>query len=171
MKKVVLILAVLLTALTSVNAQKSSKFITGTVSYTKTTDVKASYSVNPTIGYFVTDRVAIGVLGSFGETATEKTTSVGVFGRCHFLNIGKNCQVFSQVDLTSNSAKVAKTTSTSANLGLGTNYALTKKLGLTMNLANLISYESADGVSTTTIGFTGIDNPFATAKFGVYYSF
>jgi len=171
MKKVVLLLAVLLTALTSVNAQKSSKFVTGTVSYTKTTDVKASYSVNPLIGYFVTDRVAIGVLGSFGETATEKTTSVGVFGRCHFLNIGKNCQVFSQVDLTSNSSKTAKTTSTSANLGLGTNYALTKKLGLTMNLANLISYESADGVSTTTVGFEGIDNPFATAKFGVYYSF
>ena len=40
-----------------------------------------------------------------------------------------------------------------------------------MNVANLISYESADGNSTTTIGFSGIDNPFATAKFGVIYKF
>ena len=171
MKKVLFLLAVVLTAFTSVNAQKSSKFVSGTVSYTKTTDVKASYSVNPTIGYFVTDKIAIGVLASFGETATEKTTSVGIFGRCHFLNIGKNCQIFSQVDLTSNSSKLEKTTSTSANLGLGTNYAISKKLDLTMHIADLVSYESVGGGSTISIGFTGINNPFAVATFGVNYKF
>jgi hypothetical protein len=64
-----------------------------------------------------------------------------------------------------------KSTSTSANLGLGANYSITKKLALTMNVADLISYESADGNSVTTIGFTGVNNPFATAKFGVIYKF
>ena len=169
----ILAVTFLMAGLTTVSAQKHSKIVSGTVSYTKATDVKASYSINPLVGYFVTDKVAVGVLGSFGETATEKTTNVGVFARCHFLKIGKNCEVFSQVDLTSNSSTVAdvKSTSTSANLGLGANYSITKKLGLTMNVADLISYEAADGNSVTTIGFTGVNNPFATAKFGVIYKF
>jgi outer membrane protein W len=173
MKKVVLVLAVILAAFTTVNAQKSSKFISGTASYTKSTDVKASYSITPTIGYFVTNKVAVGVFGSFGETATESTTNVGVFGRCHFITIGKNCQVFSQLSLTSNSATEAgvKATSTEANLGLGANYLISKRLGLTMNLCDLVSYETADGNSTMTVGFTGVTNPFATAKFGVIYNF
>jgi outer membrane protein len=169
----ILAVALLLASVIGVNAQKHSKIVSGTVSYTKATDVKASWSINPLFGYFVTEKVAVGVLGSFGETATETTTNVGAFARCHFLTIGKNCEVFSQVDLTSNSTKVAgvKSTSTLANLGLGANYSVTKKLALTMNVANLISYESADSKSVTTIGFSGIDNPFATAKFGVIYKF
>ena len=173
MKKVVLVLAVLLAAFTNTNAQKGAKFVSGTVSYTKATDVKASYSIIPTVGYFVTNKVAVGVLGEVGKTSTEETTNVGVFGRCHFLTIGKNGQLFSQVDLTSNSTTTAgvKAKSTSINLGLGANYAITPKLGLTMYLADLISHESANGASVTTIGFTGINNPFAMGKFGVIYTF
>jgi outer membrane protein len=177
MKKVfklgILAAALVMIAATSANAQKNSKFVSGTVSYTKSTDVKASYSFNPTIGYFVTEKVAVGVLGEIGETATGKTTNVGVFGRCHFMTIGKNCHVFSQLSLTSNSATEAgvKTTSTEANLGLGANYSISKRLGLTMNVCDLVSYETADGNSTMTVGFTGVTNPFATAKFGVIYNF
>jgi len=177
MKKVfklgILAAALVMIAATSANAQKNSKFVSGTVSYTKSTDVKASYSFNPTIGYFVTEKVAVGLLGEIGETATGKITNVGVFGRCHFMTIGKNCQVFSQLSLTSNSATEAgvKATSTEANLGLGANYLISKRLGLTMNLCDLVSYETADGNSTMTVGFTGVTNPFATAKFGVIYNF
>jgi len=169
----ILAITMLLAVITGVNAQKGSKIVSGTVSYSKATDVKASYSINPLVGYFVTDKVSVGVLGSFGETATETTTNVGVFARCVFLNIGQHCHVFSQVDLTSNSSKVAgvKSTSTSANLGLVANYSVTKHLGLTMHVADLISYKSAEGSSVTTIGFTGVTNPFATAKFGVIYKF
>jgi len=173
MKKVILLLAVSLAAFASVNAQKSSQFVTGTVSYTKSTDIKASYSINPLVGYFITNKVAVGVFGSFGETATAKTVGVGIFTRCHFLTIGKNCQLFSQLDLGSNSEKKAgvKASTTGVNLGLGANYSITKKLGLTIHVADLISYKSSDGSSTTTIGFTGITNPFAVAKFGVIYTF
>lgn len=173
MKKLVLVLAVILGSTALTTAQKSSKILSGTVSYTKATDEKASYAITPLIGYFVTDKVAVGVLGEYGKTSTEETTNVGVFGRCHFMAIGKNCQVFSQVDLTSNSTKVADVTtkSISANLGLGANYTITKKLDLTMNVADLITYENADSKSTTTIGFSGINNPFAVAKFGVIYKF
>jgi hypothetical protein len=174
MKKQVLMLAAILGLATlTTTAQKSSKFVTGTVSYTKTTDVEAAYNISPTIGYYVTDRVSVGVLGEIGKTGDAKTTNVGVFGRCDFAKVGKNCDLFSQIDITSNSSTVAdvKTTSTSANLGLGGNYHFNKKWALTMHIADLISYKSTDGNSTTTIGFTGVNNPFATAKFGVVYKF
>ena len=177
MKKVVLLAIALIAIVTLTSAQcgfkKSNKFVEGTVSYTKATDVEATYSIKPTLGYFVTDKVAVGAFGEFGKDGDATTTNVGVFARCYFLTIGKSLHTYSQLDVASNSSKVAdvKATSTAANLGLGINYFVTSKLCLTMNVANLISYESADSKSTTTIGFSGIDNPFATAKFGVIYKF
>lgn len=176
MKKTVLLLAVILGSfsLTTVSAQKNSAILSGTVSYTKAKDVKASYSINPLIGYFVTDKVAVGVLGGLSKTdSANKATSVGVFGRCHFLNIGKKCLIFSQLDLTSNSETVenVKTKSTCVNLGLGANYTLTKKLDLTMHVTNLATYVSTEGASAFTVGFSGVANPFATTGFGVIYKF
>jgi len=176
MKKTALLLAVILGSfsMTTVSAQKKSKIVSGTVSYTKTKDVKASYSINPLVGYFVTDKVAVGVLGGYTRTNDiNSVASLGVFTRCHFLNIGKNCQVFSQLDLTSNSTKVEniKTKSTCANLGFGANYSVTKKLDLTMHVANLVNYEKTDLTSTLTAGFGGAVNPFATPSFGVIYKF
>ena len=49
--------------------------------------------------------------------------------------------------------------------------SITSKLALTMHVANLVSYESADGKSTMTIGFEGVSNPFAMAGFGLLYRF
>ena len=186
-KMVIAAIAILLAAGTVANAQckgaqfgtaqhnfkKSDKLVEGTVSYSKTTGEDAVYSFNPTVGYFVTNRVAVGAFGQFGKDGEAKTTNFGAFARCYFLTIGKNLHTFSQVDIAANSTNTAgvKTNSTSANLGLGVNYFVSSKLALTMNVANLISYEGADGASTTTIGFTGIDNPFSTAKFGVLYKF
>jgi outer membrane protein len=174
MKKQLLLLAAILGLATlTATAQKSSKFVTGTVSYTKTTDVKATYSVNPTIGYYVTDRVSVGVLGEIGKDGDTKTTNLGAFGRCDFMKVGKHCDLFSQVTLANESATTAgvKQNQFAANLALGGNYYVNKKWALTMHLADLISYQSADGNSTTTIGFSGITNPLAAAKFGVLYKF
>lgn len=172
-QKVLSLAAILVLAVLTTSAQKNSKFVTGTASYSKSTDVKASYNITPTIGYYVTDKVSVGVLGSLGETATTKTSEIGFFGRCDFLTVGKNCQVFSQLGLSSNSVTEAgdKVSATVVNLGLGANYFLTKKLALTMNVTDLVSYVSSDGVSTTTIGFNGVANPFAVAKFGIFYKF
>ena len=172
MKKVLLILGLAISTL-SFGQKKGDKFVSGTVSYTKTTDVDGIYTINPTIGYHVTDKVSVGVLGEVGKTATEETINVGVFGRCDFMTIGKCLTAFSQLDVTNNSSKVSdvKTTSLGVNLGLGLNCSVSKRLALTMNLADLITYEKTDGVSTTTIGFTGINNPFATGKVGLLYRF
>lgn len=171
------VLAFLLTAttFTMVNAQsfkKSDRILEGTAAYTKATDVKASWSLNPSVGYFVTSKVALGVAGSFGDDAGTKTTCVGAFGRCYFMTVGKNLNVYSQVGVSANSLNdTAKTTSTSAGLGLGANYTLTSRLGLSVGLTDLISYESQDSHSVMTVGFSGINNPLATAKFGLIYRF
>ena len=174
--KLVIATLVLTFAAFTMNAQsfkKSDKILEGTVSYTKATDVDASYSINPAVGYFVTDKVALGVFGEFGKAGDDKTTNVGAFARCYFMTIGNHCSVFSQADLASNSSTVAsvKTTSFAANLGLGANYFISSKLALTMHVANLVSYESADSKSTFTIGFDGVTNPASLAKFGVLYKF
>jgi len=172
MKKVLLILGLAISTM-SFGQKKGDKFVSGTVSYTKTTDVDGIYTINPTIGYHVTDKVSVGILGEVGKTSTEKTLNLGVFGRCDFMKIGKCLTAFSQLDVTNNSTKVSevKTTSLGVNLGLGLNCSISKKLSLTMSLADLITYKNSDGVSTTTIGFTGINSPFATSKVGLLYRF
>jgi outer membrane protein len=176
LKLVVLALMLSLTAFT-VSAQsafkKADKMLEGTVSLTKATDVKATWTLNPTVGYFVTNRVAVGLFGELGETADVKTTNVGVFARCYFMNIGQHAHVFSQLGVASNSSTDAgvKTTSTTAGLGLGANYFVSPKLALSMKLADLVSYTNSDSRSTLTVGFDGVSNPFTTGSFGVLYKF
>ena len=143
-------------------------------SYTKENDVDAVYSVSPTLGYFVTDRFAVGVSGTIGRTSADvKTTGVSVFGRCYVLNIGKNFKTYSQLTIGTNSADAAgvKTTTTSANLGLGANYFVSNRLALTMGIADLVSYSKVEDASTFTVGFNGVTNPFSLASFGVLYKF
>ena len=172
-KQVIMLAAILGLATLTTTAQKSTKFVTGTVSYTKSTDVDASYGISPTIGYYVTNKVSVGLSAEVGKAGDAKTTNVGVFGRCDFTNIGKSCTLFSQVGVASNSSTVAdvKTTSVTAGLGLGANYAINSKWALTMHVADLVSYTNADSKSTFTVGFSGVNNPFAAAKFGVMYRF
>ena len=153
--------------------KKADKIVEGTVSYTKATDVKATWSLNPTVGYFLTDKIALGVSGQFGEAAGTKTTNVGVFGRYYVANVLKGVLVYSQLDLASNTSEVAgKGTNTlSGNIGLGANYFVTKNLALSAGVANLISYQTADSKSILSVGFTGVNNPLSFAKFGVLYRF
>ena len=174
MKKTIIALVAIFTlaGLTS-TAQKGSKYLIGSVSYEKSTGSDAVYSLSPKVGYYLTNKSSLGVFGTIGESADGSTTSVGVFGRNDFMKVGKNCIVFAEAALASNSTKTAgvKASSFEANVGLGANYILNSKWGLTMNLANVINYVSADGNSTTTIGFGGVNNPFATANFGLFYQF
>jgi outer membrane protein len=153
--------------------KKSDKMLEGTVSLTKATDVKATWTLNPTVGYFVTNRVAVGLSGQLGETADVKTINVGAFARCYFMNIGQHAHIFSQLGVASNSTTDAgvKTTSTTAGLGIGANYFVSPKLALSMKVADLVSYANSGSNSTLTVGFEGVTNPFTTGSFGVLYKF
>jgi hypothetical protein len=174
MKKTVLLLAVAFSAVIG-NAQsfkKADKFLEGTISYTKSTGIDAEHSINPTVGYWMTDRFAVGATAELSKSAA-KTTGVGVFGRCQFLTVSKNINVFSQLSLSSTTEDVAgvKTTTFNTGLNLGAYSFVTKRLAITMSLADLVSYTSVDSKSTFTLGFSGVNNPFSTAKFGVAYKF
>ena len=164
-------LTLMLISFTS-NAQfkKTEKFVEGTVSYSKTTGFVRQYSINPTVGYFLTDRFALGVNAGIGEDGTQRATSIGVFGRCYVKNTGK-LNIFSQLSVSSNKLEVGKAnvTTTNANVGIGANYFVSKKIALTTTLASLVDYNELHSKSSFTVGFNGINNPLSTAKFGILY--
>lgn len=171
MKKILLILvaALGLTATAQTGFKKSDKFVEGSVSYTKVTGSDATYTLAPTVGYFVTEKTALGVSLSTTKNVTN-TTSVGVFARHYFLNVGQNFKVYSQLGFNNNSGTDVKSY-VSADLGLGLNYFVTKNLALTTSLTSLASYN--DKTSTFNVGFDGVKNPFTTETptFGVIYKF
>lgn len=178
MKKVVFLVVALFAAITFANAQngfkKGNKFVEGSVSYTQEEGTHATYGFQPTIGYFVTDRFALGVSGDFAKDETgAKTTGFGAFGRCYVLNIGQNFKAFSQLGIgttTINDAGV-KTTGTGVNFGFGANYFVNSKLALSVGLADVVNYTSVEGNSTFNIGWSGVSNPLNAAQFGVLYKF
>ena len=178
MKKVVFLVVALFAAITFANAQtgfkKGNKFVEGSVSYTKAEGTDATYGFQPTIGYFLTDRFAVGVAGDFGKDgAGVKTSGVGAFGRCYVLNIGQNFKAYSQLGvatMTVNDAGV-KTSGTGVNFGFGANYFVSSKLALSVNLADVVSYQSVEGSSTFNVGWSGVSNPLNAAQFGVLYKF
>jgi outer membrane protein len=155
---------------TNAQFKKTEKFVEGTVSYSKTTGFVRQYSINPTVGYFLTDRFALGVNAGIGEDGTQKSTSIGAFGRCYFKNTGK-LNIFSQLSVSSNKLEVGKSnaTTTNANVGIGANYFLSKKIALTTSLASLVDYSELHSKSSFTVGFNGVNNPLNAAKFGILY--
>jgi outer membrane protein len=176
MKKFLLI-AIAFFAFAASNAQTFSKgdtFVEGTVSYTKTKDADATYTFAPIIGYFLTDKFAVGA--QVEKTNTTDKLGAGVFARCYFLNVGKDFKVFSGLNLNTNALVLDTTTDDfiarqnfNAGLNLGVNYFVTKNLALSANLANLAGYNFE--TEAFNVGFGGVENPFNVSKFGVLYKF
>jgi outer membrane protein len=175
MKKILLILVALFTL--SVNAQtdfkKSDVFVEGSFSYAKEKGVDATYSFAPTIGYFLTNKFAVGA--QVEKSNTTDKLGVGVFTRFYFLNVGKDFKVFSGLNLNTNDLILDSEDNNftrqnfNAGLNLGVNYFVTKNLALSANLANLAAYNFE--TKTFNVGFDGIVNPFNTTNFGVLYRF
>ncbi len=174
MKKILLILAVSLglTATAQTGFKKSDVFVEGTFSYAKEKGQDATYGVAPTVGYFLTDKFAVGA--QVEKTSAMDNFSAGVFGRYYFLNVGKDFKVFSGLGVNTTDVIVEEDntvaySNVNANLGLGVNYFVTKNLALSANLANLAGYNfETEGFN---VGFDGVDNPLNATKFGVLYKF
>lgn len=179
MKKILLILVATLglTANAQTGFTKSDVFVEGSFSYTKAKDVDATYSFAPTVGYFLTDKFVVGA--QVEKSNTVDKLGAGVFARCYFLNVGKDFKVFSGLNLNTNALVLDASTADvndfitrqnfNANLGLGVNYFVTKNLALSANLANLAGYNFE--TESFNIGFSGVENPLNTTKFGVLYKF
>ena len=179
MKKILLILVATLglTANAQTGFKKSDVFVEGSFSYAKEKGADANYSFAPTVGYFLTDKFAIGA--QVEKSNTMDKLGAGVFARCYFLNVGKDFKVFSGLNLNTNALVLDASTADvndfitrqnfNANLGLGVNYFVTKNLALSANLANLASYNFE--TESFNVGFSGVENPFNTTRFGVLYKF
>lgn len=179
MKKILLILVATLglTANAQTGFKKSDVFVEGSFSYAKEKDADATYTFAPTVGYFLTDKFAVGA--QVEKSNTTGKLGAGVFARCYFLNVGKDFKVFSGLNLNTNALVLDASTADvndfitrqnfNANLGLGVNYFVTKNLALSANLANLAGYNFE--TESFNVGFSGVENPFNTTKFGVLYKF
>jgi len=157
------------------NAQfkKADKFVEGEFSYSKTTGTTRQYSINPAVGYFVTNKFAVGVDAGIGENASYKVTSIGAFTRCYVKNTGK-LNIYSQLSVSNAKLEQGKSslTTTDANVGVGAQYFVSKKIALTTTLAkNLIAYTKTGSTTTFSAGFSGVNNPLNDAKFGIVYKF
>ncbi len=179
MKKILLILVATLglTANAQTGFKKSDVFVEGSFSYAKDKGADATYTFAPTVGYFLTDKFAVGA--QVEKSNTVDKLGAGVFARCYFLNVGKDFKVFSGLNLNTNALVLDASTEDvndfiarqnfNANLGLGVNYFVTKNLALSANLANLAGYNFE--TESFNVGFSGVENPFNTTKFGVLYKF
>ena len=168
MKKILLILVAMLglTATAQTGFKKNDKFIEGSFAYGKEQGQDATYTFAPTVGYFLTDKFAVGA--QVEKTNTMDKLSAGVFGRCYFLNVGKDFKVFSSLGF--NTADTTTGLShVNTKLGLGVNYFVTKNLALSANLADLGHYNFE--TESFGLGFDGVNNPLNQTKFGVIYKF
>ena len=178
MKKILLILVAAL----GLTATAQTGFQKGDIS---TEILVSSYTFNPTISYFLTDKSSVGLsveTGNFdsvfyeffekqngqARTTANKHSNTGLFTRYYFLNFGKKIKVYSQLGVNNNNNLYTKSY-LSVDLGLGINYFVNKNLALTTNITSLVtSFGRSSGTDT---GRSGVDNPLDATKFGVIYKF
>ena len=156
---------------------------TGDIDETKT----SSFNFNPKAGYFVTDKIAVGVELMMGSGKTEMTVfgppnvtsettnnsfGAGVFARYYFLELGERFKTYAEAGLGFGSAKWEANgveTQKDSNFGLGfdlgMNYFVTEKMAINFGLANVLGFNSTTsefpgGDETTNSGINGNLNVF-----------
>lgn len=166
----------------------------------KTEQIKQkNFDFNPKVGYFVTDRIAVGVKFNVGnETVDRYATGVerknsgnvftaGVFGRYYFLEVGNRFKTYADVnvDYLTSSSKVTVLGTTTKNpnengFGLngaiGANYFLTDKIAVNFAFANVIGFgtskvdvDGAKASNSFNMNLNSFNNFFNTAQFGLTF--
>ncbi|MTG97747.1 outer membrane beta-barrel protein [Myroides albus] len=155
-----------------------------------------NYTVNPKVGYFISDKVAVGASVAFGKShgdfadmdqigdAYSKDIYAGAFARYYFLELGKRFKTYAEVGVgfaeNKNDFSKEKLTGIKAGLDLGFNYFVTENLAVAFTLGNVFSYSNQDmksdgkkigSVSETNANLNIFDNFFDQAKFGLIYKF
>lgn len=152
------------------------------------------YKFNPKIGYFLSDKVAVGASLGFGkgflesdvlaDDVTGTTLFAGAFARYYFLELGNRFKTYAEVGVGYQENKVSdakyKETGIAAGIDLGFNYFVTDKLAVTFALGNVFSYSNYDvkvdgvkegSISNTDANLNVFNNFFDNATFGLVYKF
>lgn len=211
MKKLFLVLALISGLAFTANAQdfgfkKGNVFLEGNIGLNSTNNKnteqkESSFTFTPKAGYFVTDKIAIGVELHFSTEKTEDYTAgaetldkdnifgAGVFGRYYFLELGKRFKTYAEAGVGYGSLKNENKVGTAAsvetkanvfgvNAGVGANYFLTERIAINAGLTNVINFSSikADAPGAKTVSSFGlnagsINNLFDIATFGLTFKF
>ncbi|MGG5506941.1 MULTISPECIES: outer membrane beta-barrel protein [unclassified Myroides] len=157
-------------------------------------DKTTHYNFNPKVGYFLSDKLAVGASLGFGKTnvgagalgvdITGTTMYAGAFARYYFLELGNRFKTYAEVGVGYQEGKVSsekyKETGLAAGIDLGFNYFVTEQLAVTFALGNVFSYKNynmkEDGtkvgtVSETEANLNVFNNFFDNATFGLVYKF
>lgn len=184
MKKVILT-AIAVLGFAFANAQtggfaKGDAFISGalTVGSTKTGDAKASgFEIEPKVGYFVSENIAIGAKLGFGSNkiGDDKTNAftAGAFGRYYFTPASQ-FSVFGQagLDFTNSKSGDFKTNQIGTNVGLGLSYFLSNHFAIEATWAGLeYSVNNNGGHGADKSNNFGFGTDLRDVSFGVIYKF
>ncbi|PXY44217.1 outer membrane beta-barrel protein [Flavobacterium hydrophilum] len=195
MKKIVLSMVAVL-AFGFANAQESTGskgfskgdvFISGSVGIAseKTGDEKTSgFTIEPKVGFFVTENIAIGGKLGFGSLKAENgggdtedlaTLTVGAFGRYYFTP-ASDFSLFGElgVDYSSIDDKLDdfKANEIGANLGLGLSYFVSSNFAIEATWAGLgytTNDNGGDGAEKT--NSFGLNADLSSINFGLLYKF
>ncbi|WP_021192240.1 outer membrane beta-barrel protein [Sphingobacterium sp. B16(2022)] len=158
-----------------------------------------SFNFNPSVGYFVSDKVAVGLDFNFGNlkatdySGTNDTYNkssnfgVGAYGRYYFLDLGSRFKTYAQlaagyqqrtgeVNNGTTTTDIPKVKGFGAGAGLGMNYFVTENIAINFGLTDLLSFGTAkeDGGKSSNefnANINSFNNFFDTAKFGLTFKF
>lgn len=127
---------------------KGDKFVEGSLfirSGSNNSD-NDSWAFNPSMGYMLDDKWAIGGKLNFGGSGDTDIFGVTAFARYYFLTLGasKSFNAYGELGLGYTSVKDNGDTDSAmnANIDLGMNYFFTKHWAVTFELANVLAYNS-----------------------------
>jgi outer membrane protein len=150
-------------------------------------DKFSSFSFNPKVGYFISDKLALGVelnvasgtnentqFGAPNVVTENKSNSIGagVFARYYFLNLGERFKTYGEAGLgfgsgknETNGVETSSSSSVGFGVGLGINYFLTPRFAINFGLTDLLSFDSSKtefpgGGELTSNDFNGNFNVF-----------
>lgn len=158
----------------------------------KNTEVKENQSqFNPKVGYFLTDKFALGVELGVGSsnaqtrgisTSESSNFSAGVFGRYYFLDLGQRFKTYAEAGVgfgntrTGIGAAEVESSGVGFGAGLGINYFISKSFAINFGLTDILSFnsskvENGEPVSSFNANANIFNNFFTTAQFGLTYKF
>lgn len=166
----------------------------------KNSEVKTSnFNFVPKAGYFVTDKIAVGVQLGVGSSVndkysstvdtkkTENSLNVGVFGRYYFLEVGSRFKTYAEVGVdyanantktkvNGNTSPKVKADGFGVNGSIGANYFLTDKIAINFAFANVVGYKTdkvkgAKSENSFNADINNFNNFFNTAQFGLTFKF
>lgn len=166
----------------------------------KNTELKTTnFNFAPKVGYFLTDKIAVGVNFNLKNSVEDKYTTnaevetktnaigAGVFGRYYFLELGSRFKTYAELnaDYTNSKSEVTaagtttkdpQTNAFGVNAGIGANYFLTDKIAVNFAFANVVGFNTskvkgAESINSFGANVNKFDNFFDAATFGLTFKF